>query len=397
MTIFSPLSHSTFRTFWIGMSVSTAGFWMQNITVTWLMREWSQSDPFLVSLVQTAMFLPVMLLSLPAGVIADRFDRRIFLIIAHSVMAVTPLVIAGTMLLGVQSPLLLLLMTVALATGNAMKLPTQSALLPDLVAKSELPAAIGLNSLAVNGGRVAGPIVSASLLPILGPILLLFANALTYIGFITILARLKLGQSGAVERAKTSLRDDVRELVSFTLTDNKFQATLLRSGLYFAVWSTVLAILPLLVADAREFGFVYANFGLGSIVGAVAMEPIRRYLGNELTLNVAIIGHAIFIAGLTIFQSTLAMSACLFAVGAMSFYVMSTFQIAAQTVLPRPLRGRGLALMTTVMMGATALSSPVWGSLAELWSPSTALQTAAIFSIIGLTFTFRKKVIDESL
>ncbi len=370
---------------------------MQNITVTWLMREWSQTDPLLVSLVQTAMFLPVMFLSLPAGVIADRFDRRILLIIAHSVMAATPIIIAGSILLGVQSPSLLLLMTVVLAAGNAMKLPTQSALLPDLVATPELPAAIGLNSMAVNGGRVAGPLVSAGLLPFLGPIALLFANALTYCSFIIILARLKLEQSATVVRAKTSLREDVRELVSFTLADKKFQATLLRSGLYFAVWSTVLAILPLLVADAREFGFVYANFGLGSIVGAVAMEPVRRYLGNEFTLNVAIIGHAIFIAGLTLFESIATMSACLFAVGAMSFYVMSTFQIAAQTVLPRHLRGRGLALMTTVMMGATALSSPVWGSLAELWSPSTALQAAAIFSAVSLALTFRKKVIPENL
>lgn len=347
----------------------------------------------MVSLVQTAMFLPVMMLSLPAGLIADRADRQRLLIVAHVVMTATPVVIAGAMLAGYESPTLLLLMTIALAAGNALKLPTQSALLPDLVPASQMPAAVGLNSLAVNGGRVAGPIISAGLLPFLGPIALLFGNAFTYFSFVIILLRLKLGHSGIVSRARSSLGEDIQELATFTLSTEKFRAVLLRSGLYFAAWSTVLAILPLIVTDAREFGLVYANFGLGSIIGALAMEPIRRHLGNELTLSVAILGHATFIAGLSLFESTLFLSASLFSIGAMSFYAMSAFQIAAQTSLPRHLRGRGLALMTTVMMGATALSSPFWGLLAEMWSPQTALQAAALFSAIGLAFTYRKKVI----
>ncbi len=393
MSIFAPLSQASFRTFWFGMALSTAGFWMQNITVTWLMRIWTQGDPLLVSFVQTAMFLPVMILSLPAGLIADRADRQQLLVVAHTVMTITPVIIAGTMLADYQSPTLLLLMTIALAAGNALKLPTQSALLPDLVPASQIPAAVGLNSLAVNGGRVVGPMISAGLLPFLGPIVLLFGNALTYFSFIIILLRLKLGRGVIVDRGRSSLREDLRELVTFTFTNENFSAVLLRSGLYFGAWSTVLAILPLIVTDASEFGLVYANFGLGSIIGAFAMEPIRRYLGNELTLNAAILGHAVFIAGLSLFGSTLLLSASLLAIGAMSFYAMSAFQIAAQTILPRHLRGRGLALMTTVMMGATALSSPFWGLLAELWSPSTALQSAALFSVISLTLTYRKKVI----
>lgn len=370
---------------------------MQNITAAWLMKVWSDGDPVLVSLVQTAMFLPSMFLSLPAGLASDRANRQSLLIFAHTLMMATPLVIAALIAVQLESPILLLLMTACLAAGNALKLPAQSALLPDLVAKDQLPAAIGLNSLAVNGGRVLGPALSAGLLPVMGPATLLVLNALTYFSFIVILLRLKLGAKVLVVRAPTRLWDDVLELLRFTRRTAAFATVLRRSGLYFAAWAIVLAVLPLMVEDASQFGMIYANFGIGSIVGALVMDWVRGRLGEDATLNIAILGHAVLIAVLSLVHSLAAMSACLFGIGAMSFYAMSSLQIAAQQGLPRELRGRGIALMTMVIMGASALSSPVWGSLARAFDVTTALQAAAAFSIVSLAVTFRQKIGAQNL
>ena len=390
VSTWSPLTVPRFRAFWAGMSLSTTAFWMQNIAVTWLMRDWTNGDAVMISLVQTALFLPVMLLSLPAGTIADMFDRRKFLIFSQIWMMVAPLAIAVLALLDIRSPTALLACTVLLAIGNAMKLPSQSALLPSLIDKDRLPFAISLNSMAVNGGRIVGPALAGALLPIIGAMALFLANSGIYLLYVVILMRLP-----GTERTDSAMRPSfftgLRDLKEWAKQTPSYGVILLRGGLYFCVWSTVLAIVPLITKDAAEFGTLYGLFGLGAIAGASLYGHLSKITSRTKAVTGAILVHALCIGLLSIATSFAIMAVLMAVIGVASFFIMTSFQVSAQIQLPDAIRGRGLAMMTTVFMGATALSSPIWGSIAEAQSASAALQIASGFSIFcALAFAQRK-------
>ena len=390
-SVWSPLQVPRFRAFWIGMSLSTTAFWMQNIAVTWLMRSWIGGDAVMISLVQTALFLPVMLLSLPAGTIADMFDRRRFLIFSQVWMMLAPLAIAGLAVFQIESPAALLACTVLLAIGNAMKLPSQSALLPSLIDKDRLPFAIGLNSMAVNGGRIIGPALAGALLPVIGAMSLFLGNSVIYLLYVGILLRLPM-EGVNQKKNTTSFLIGLVALKAWVMETPSFGAILIRGSLYFCVWSTVLAVVPLITENASEFGVLYGLFGFGAVAGASLYGFLVRVTSRTAALTVAILLHALCIALLSVASTFLVMAVLMALIGVASFFIMTTFQVCAQLQLPYHIRGRGLALMTTVFMGATALSSQVWGVLSDRLTPEVTLQIAGAFSVLCALVFFRRQI-----
>lgn len=355
------------------------------------MRDWTNGDAVMISLVQTSLFLPVMLLSLPAGAIADMFDRKAFLMISQLWMMSAPLVIVALFAMDVQSPFALLAVTALLAIGNAMKLPTQSALLPTLIDKSRLPFAISLNSMAVNGGRIIGPAIAGALLPLIGAMALFLGNSVIYLLYVVILLRLPTAAPGP---GKSNIRfvSGLIDLGRYVRATKPYRMILIRGGLYFCVWSTVLAIAPLLVENAAAFGVLYGLFGVGAIAGATLYGYLSRIASRTKSLTGGIALHALSIGLLSITDQFFMQAALMTAIGVASFFIMTTLQVSAQLQIPDEIRGRGIALMTTVFMGGTALSSPVWGILAEIYSPATALQIASGFSLTCLALFARAKV-----
>ena len=394
-TVWSPLAMPAFRAFWVGMSLSTAAFWMQNIAVTWLMKDWSDGDPVLVSLVQTALFLPVMLLSLPAGAISDMFDRRRLLIYSQIWMMAAPLGLAALALFDIRSPAALLLTTLLLAVGNALKLPSQAALMPSLIDKSRLPMAVGLTSMAVNGGRIVGPALAGLFLPIVGAVALFIGNSALYLLYIVVLMLLPRNIE-PLGKPKVDFGGGLKALVHFVTQTRTYAHILIRGGLYFCAWSTVLAVVPLMTASPEAFGTLYGVFGLGAVVGASFYGRLNALANRNTAITIGIVGHGICLGCLSLAAEYWMMTTLMALIGAASFFVMTTFQVSAQTQLPDNMRGRGLALMTTIFMGATALSSPVWGSLSSVFSPRTTLATAAIVSVMcALALHARKIDVDR--
>jgi MFS family permease len=183
----SPLRSGLFRNLWIATIVSNVGSWMQDVGAGWLMTELSPS-PSMVALVEAADSIPVMLLALPAGAVADIMDRRRLLI----AIQVYLLLLAGALgiltLLEMTSAWVLLGFTFALGVGAAMMMPAWSAIVPDLVRAEELPAAVALNSVAINASRAIGPAIAGLLVAAVGPWLVFILNALSYIGIVAVLA-----------------------------------------------------------------------------------------------------------------------------------------------------------------------------------------------------------------
>src|ERR1700730_1412602 len=148
----SPLRESVFRALWLATVVSNLGTWMQDVGEAWLMTSLTPS-PVLVALVETAGSLPVVLLALPAGALADVVDRRRLLLVMQSWMCL----IAGAMgvlaLMGQMTPARLLSLTFLLGVGTAMSNPVWQAITPELVRPTDLPAAITLSVVGINVAR----------------------------------------------------------------------------------------------------------------------------------------------------------------------------------------------------------------------------------------------------
>src|SRR6185295_8148490 len=142
----SPLSHPVFRALWIASLVSNIGTWMQNVSAAWAMTSLSPS-PLMVALVQSATSLPVFVVGLPAGAVADIVDRRRLLLVTQSWMLVAAGLLAVLAFLDLVTPTTLLVLTFALGVGAAMNAPTWQAITPELVPPSELTRAVALNAL----------------------------------------------------------------------------------------------------------------------------------------------------------------------------------------------------------------------------------------------------------
>src|SRR6185369_9822272 len=179
----SPLKHTLFRGLWIATIVSNIGTWMQDVGAGWLMTSLSTS-PSLVALVEAADSFPVMLLALPAGALADIIDRRRLLIVIQCYLLIVAGALGVMTWMGAVTPWILLGFTFSLGVGTAMMMPTWAAVVPDLVPANEMPAAVALNSVAINISRAIGPAIAGVLVAAVGVWLVFLLNALSYFGIL---------------------------------------------------------------------------------------------------------------------------------------------------------------------------------------------------------------------
>src|SRR6476620_6647408 len=155
---FAPFRHRAFRWLWIGVLISWTGTWMQTVGAQWLLVD-APNAAVLVSLVQVATTLPLMLLALPGGVLADSFDRRRLLLTVQAYLFVLGIALAALTAAKMMPPALLLVFTFALGVGAAVQLPTWQAMIPELVPRTQLRSAAQLDQVSVNGARAIGPAV----------------------------------------------------------------------------------------------------------------------------------------------------------------------------------------------------------------------------------------------
>jgi len=361
---------------------------MQTITAAWLMKEWTKGDPVLVSLVQTAYFLPTVLLIVPAGTLGDRFDRRRMLILANTWMMVAASWLALLIYQGNTNPMMLLALSGLLAMGFALNQPTQSAVLPEIVGMKNVPYAVSLYSVANNGARVLGPGLAGVLIPVIGGAAVIGVNAGTYIFLLAVLIWWRRTPKPA-DTSEEGFLKAIGTGFAFAQGSPAYRTILIRGGLFFIVTSIILAMMPMLVPDSSDYGLVFGCFGLGAIFGAVNYPRLaNRYSRNNIVFG-AILIHAATLALLSVITLPLIMAAILLIAGTAWFFVMSALQISAQLVLPNALRGRGIAILNMILMSGYALGSPLWGSIAAATTPRTSMLIAACLSVIFLALTYR--------
>jgi len=393
----APLRGRTFRVLWAATLLANIGTWVRDVGSGWLMTSLSPSA-FAVALVQVATTLPIFLLSLPAGVLADLVDRRRLLIALYLTLATVSLLMAWATHSGHMTAAGLVLSLVAAGIATALIQPVQQSLTPLMVGQAPLlRPAIALNSLGFNLSRAIGPAIGGLLIGSVGVAAAFAVDALSYLGLIAALwwwkAASTPASSGPPERFAPALRGGLR----FALHAPALRRILLRALLFFGFASAYWALLPLIArrelgGDAGYYGIVLASIGAGAVAGAVVLPKLRRHLSAEATLR---LGTAVTIAcllGLAASRDKVLAVAVLALAGAAWIAVLTTANVAAQTSLPNWVRGRGLALYLTLFYGAMAAGSLIWGALADALGVRPALACAALAGALGLAAAWRRPV-----
>src|SRR3954451_14343057 len=182
----SPLRHTIFRWLWIASVASNVGTWFQNVGASWMMTTLSAS-PILVALVQAATSLPMFLLALPAGAVADVLDRRRILLVTQGWMTAAAFGLWAFTAAHATTPWVLLVFTFLLGLGAALNGPAWQASIPEMVPREDLPAAVTLGSIGFTIARALGPALAGLLIATAGPAVTFLVNALSFLGVLVVI------------------------------------------------------------------------------------------------------------------------------------------------------------------------------------------------------------------
>ncbi len=391
----SPFGIPIFRALWIATLVSNMGTWMHDIGAGWLMTTLS-SSPVMVALVQTATTLPVFLLALPAGALADIVDRRRYLIVTQMFMAITAACLAVMALTGSATPWLLVTLTFSMGLGTAMTMPAWAAIVPEVVPRTELPAAIALNSMGVNIARAVGPALAGVIVSMVGSGAVFALNTLSFVGVLAVLyfwKRESYQSDLPAERMMGAMRAGLR----FVRHSTELQAAVIRGLGFFLFASASWALLPLIARNmvnggAQTFGILVASVGVGAVAGAVILPKLRELVSRDILVAGATLLYALCLFALAGLDRLLALTLVMALSGTAWIAVLSSLQVAAQMALPAWVRSRGLAVFMSAFMGSMAVGSVLWGKLAQVYSIEYALTIAAIGAVLGVLLTWRWRV-----
>ena len=286
-----PLRQPLFRALWIAAAISNIGTLMQNVGAAWLMTSLAAS-PLMVALVQTATTLPVFMLALPAGALADVVDRRRVLLFTQGWMLAAAAGLGLLTLLGATTPQVLLALTFILGLGAAMNAPAWQAIVPELVDRAELPAAVALNSVGFNLARAVGPALGGLVVGAAGAGVVFLLNAASFLGVIVVLFYWERPSRKSLLPAERIL-GAIRTGMRYVRHTPVLRAVLLRAGAFALFGKALLALLPLLARNelglgAVGYGVLLGAFGAGAIVGAAVLPKMRQRISVDLLAHGAI-------------------------------------------------------------------------------------------------------------
>ncbi len=388
----SPLRQRVFRALWIASVASNIGTWMQNVGAAWLMTSLAPS-PSMVALVQAATTLPVFLLALLAGALADVVDRRRLLLVTQSWMLFAAALLGALTFIGATTPWVLLALTFALGLGVAMNGPAWQAIIPELVTRNDLHAAVALNGVGFNLARAVGPALGGLIVAIAGSGAVFLLNAASFVGVVIVLYRWPRSPSESRSPAEDVV-GAMRAGLRYVRHAPDLRAVLVRSGVFIFCGAALWALLPLLARNelglgATGYGVLLGCLGAGAVLGAAVLPRVQKKLPVDSLIAAAslLFAAATFIPAYV--QNFAFLCAAMIAGGSAWMALMSSFNVSAQTAVPAWVRARSLSLYLLVIQGGMAGGSVLWGVVAEWVGIPMALLIAALGLVVGITVAVR--------
>ncbi|MGL6111915.1 MAG: MFS transporter [Rubrivivax sp.] len=378
---FAPFHTVVFRNLWLATFAANIAMWMNDVTAAWVMTSLSTS-PVMVAMVQTASTLPVFLLGLPSGALADIVDRRRYFAATQLWVALTALLLAALALTDSLTAPLLLALTFANGIGLAMRWPVFSAIVPEVVPREHLGSAMALNGISMNLSRVVGPVVAGAILASVGSGAVFVINALlAAMSFVTILRWRSVPRTSTLpgERFVGAMRVGWQHVMQ----SPRMKSVLVRIFFFFLQSSALLALLPLVAREVHGAGpatytLMLACIGGGAVVAAMYFPRWRERFNRDQFVLVGTLVHAAM-SVLVVFAPNIWVALVAIVVLGMAWIsTANSLTLAAQVALPNWVRARGMAIYQMALMGGAAAGSLLWGQVAGLSSVRFAVVSASV-------------------
>ena len=388
--------HRNFRLFWIGQTISLIGTWMQQVATGWLALELTNSA-YMVGLVAAAGSIPILIFSLPAGVLADRSDKLRVVRIAQTLMLVEASVLWGFAWSGRITIDWLLALVLLGGVLAAVEIPARQSLIIDLVVKEDLLDAIALNSGGFNLARIIGPTVAAVVIASLGLSWCFGFNALSYLAVLIGLAMIRLPARDPAARGvdHPSAMAGIHEALRYVRND-RIMWILMRIVAVFSVLSVpILTLLPVVARDVLHlnvsgYGLLMTCYGVGATLGALAIASQGEKLKRGRTLTISSIGLGTAILLFSLSHSVLFSGVMLFITGVAVITNNALINTLLQHRVPNELRGRVMAIYVMVYIGMNPIGSYIGGWIASLVGASWAIGGMAAPMVLFTIWAFHR-------
>jgi MFS family permease len=384
---FSPLRSRIFLAIWIAAMTSNIGSLIQSVGEKWQMTQLTPS-PLLVALIETGTTLPILVLGLAAGAIADIVDRRRWLITTQVFMMAVAGILSLLTFLHMITPAILLVMAMLIGIGSSLSMPAFQAILPELLPKRELVGGVSLNSAGYNISRAIGPALGGLIVGWLGAGWAFLLNAVSFLAVVAVLWRWRRhapAQDLPSERFLGAMKVGFR----YVRHSRPLQIILVRTIGYIWFSGVIFSLLPALAIHQLKlgssgFGLLMSCIGAGAVCITFALPRLRhRYSANQLLggfILLAVFAQTV----IALIPHTLTVAICLFFAGMSWLAIFSTINTAIQLSVPSWVKARAFGAYQMAWGGAIAFASAFWGAVAERWG----LQTGFALSALGMLIAF---------
>ncbi|NOJ39408.1 MFS transporter [Bradyrhizobium australiense] len=384
--IAAPLRHAVFRRIWLASLVSNLGILIQGVGAAWAMTQMTSSADK-VALVQTALMLPVMLISMPAGAIADMHDRRIVALVSLGIALIGATALTVLAWLGLVTPNILLALCFVVGSGMALFGPAWQASVSEQVPAETLPAAVALNGISYNIARSFGPAIGGIVVATAGAVAAFAVNAALYLPLMVVLFLWNRASEPSRlprERLNRAMVSGVRYITN----SPSIKIVLTRTLVTGIIGGSVSALMPLVARDllhggAQTYGIMLGAFGMGAVFGALNIGEVRRRMSGEAAVRACAIAMAGAIAAVALSTNAILTAIALVLAGAVWMLAVALFNIGVQLSAPRWVAGRSLAAFQASIAGGIAVGSWGWGHLTDLAGVEIALLVSAGLMLIS--------------
>lgn len=390
-SIMAPLHFASFRRIWVASVTSNLGDLVRGVGASWAMMQMTSSADK-VALVQTALMLPFMLMAMPAGAIADMYDRRIVALVSLGIALAGAFGLTALAWLDLITPNLLLALCFVVGCGWALMGPAWQSSVSELVPPEALPAAVALNSISYNIARSVGPAIGGIVVAAAGAVAAFALNALLYLPLMTALflwRRIAPASRLPPENLSRAIVSGVRYIANSPL----IKIVLLRTMVTGVIGGAIVALMPLVARDllhggAQTYGTMLSAFGFGAVIGALSIKELRRRISGEAAIRACALSMSGAIVAIALSREPVLTAAALVLAGAAWMMSWALFNIGVQLSAPRWVAGRSLAAYQAAGSGGIALGSWGWGHLTDVSGVDTALLICAalmgISTLLGL-------------
>ena len=379
-TTWAPLSRPVFRMLWLATLAANISMWMNDVAAAWMMTTLAP-DPVWVALVQSASTLPVFLLGIPSGALADIVDRRLLFMATQVWVAATAVLLSVLAFSGGLNGPLLLVLVFCNGIGLAMRWPVFSAIVPELVPRGELTSAMALNAISMNVSRIAGPIGAGAILSTLGSAWVFALNAA-----LSVIAAFMISRWRTTPRASALPGERfvgaIRVGIQHVSQSQHMRVVLVRIFVFFLNSTALLALMPLLArrfegGGAGTYTLMLACMGSGAVLTGLVLPRLRDALNRDQLVHYGTLSHALATFIVALAPNAWVAAPAMALGGAGWIATANSLTLSAQLALPDWVRARGMAIYQTALMAGAAGGAALWGQIASFSSLRSALLGAA--------------------